>query len=269
MELDLVFIGTGDIPDRCRQPRREVMELVSAVVGEKKYGATLEFLGVNVVLQDTGLIKLGTRVFRKRKEAAVDVELSKQWVKNASDSEIKLALLYSLVEAVDLVGKKLTRKGDDFDAPALVADLQILIDDMREKVIGEGGSIRELDVRPRRHQAERFKEIGEQEYKVLIVQYRTEKRFSPGDLEQRQRVENQLDECLKQTGNGYCDGGDIGGGTINVFLHVLDHDRAIETIVEALSKIHLLDGAVIALETEEGFKVLWPQDFVGEFSYSY
>jgi len=267
VDLDLVFIGVGDIPDRCRQPRREVMELVSAVVGEKKYGATIEFLGVNVVLQDTGLIKLGTRVFRKRKEAAVDVELSKQWIKNASDSEIKLALLGSLLEAVDLVGKKLTRKGDDFDAQALIADLQILIDDVREDVIGEGVSIRELDVRPRGHQAERFKEI--EEHKVLIVQYRTEKALSPGDLEQRQRVENVLDECLKQTGNGYCDGGDIGDGTINVFLHVLDLDHAIETIVEALSNIHLLDGAMIALETEEGFKVLWPQEFVGGFSYSY
>jgi hypothetical protein len=101
------------------------------------------------------------------------------------------------------------------------------------------------------------------------VQYRTEGWGSPQDLEKRHKVESLLGESLESTNNGYCDGGDIGSGTINVFLSVLDPNRAAETVTEALREVQLLEGATIALETEEGFEVLWPQDFGGEFSYSY
>lgn len=269
MELDLMFTGAGDIPDRCRQLRHEVMELVSAVIGKKWYGDTLKSIGVNVVLQDTGLIKLGTRVFRRRKEAIVDVELSKQWAKNASDAEIRLALLQCLVEAVSLVGEHLTRKGDDFDTRALIADLQPLIADAREKIVSETGQLSELDVSPQGRRAERGEGTEEREYKTMIVQYHTEGWGSLEDLKEYHQVGDILDEYLRQAGNGYCDGDDIGSGTANIFLHVMDPYRATGTIVEALGKAQRLDGATIALETEEGFEVLWPQDFVGEFSYSY
>jgi hypothetical protein len=269
VELYLMLTGTGDIVRRCDRLEFEVMELVSTVVGGKRYGTTLESIGINVVLQDAGMIKLGTRVFRKRKEAAVDVELSKQWARNASDSEVKLALLQCLVEAISLVGKELIQKGDDFDTQALIADLQPLIADIREKMITETGRISELDVDPRGRRAERREEAERPKYKTLIVQYCTEGWGSPEDLERCHRGENILDEQLRQTDNGYCDGNDIGSGTVNIFLHVLDPYRAMETITETLGKARMLDEATIALEIEEGFQVLWPQDFVGEFSYSY
>lgn len=266
MELDIMFIGSEDILGRCRQPRREVMELVSAAVGEKHYGATLELLGVNVIFQDAGMIELGTRVSRKRKEIGVDVELSRQWAKNASDAEIRLALLQCLIKAVGMVRERLTRDDDDFDAQALGADLETLTDQICANHPGlREGVIEETAKRwSRSHQ-----DVRVEDHKTLIVQHRTKDWGSPQDLQMRHKMESLLDECLKATGSGYCDGGDIGSGTVNIFLFVLDPHRAKDTVVEALRKAQLLEEVTIAIETDEGFEVLWPQDFVGEFSYWY
>lgn len=264
MELYLMLTGTGDIATKCDRLELELMELISATVS-KGYGTTLESIGVNVVLQDAGMIELATRVFRKRKEAAVDVELSRQWAKNASDAEIRIALLECLIKAVGLVREHL-RDDDDFDAQALVADLETLANQvgadhpgLRERVIAE----------TTKSQFAPQQEIGTGEHSTLIVQYRTEGWGSLQNLQMRREVESLLDDCLRATGNGYCDGGDIGSGTINIFLEVLDPHRAKDAVVETLRKARLLEGATIAIRTEKGFEVLWPQDFVGEFSYSY
>jgi hypothetical protein len=128
MKLDLMFTASEDILSRCRQPRREVMELVSAVVDKKHYGTTLDLLLVNVVIQDAGLIKLGTKLSRKSKDIRVDVPLSWKWVKCAQDSEIRLALLECLVKAVEITKQRLTRKDDDFDAEKLIVDLKAVVD---------------------------------------------------------------------------------------------------------------------------------------------
>jgi hypothetical protein len=260
----LMLTGSGDIADRCDRLEIQVMEVITALVGEREYGGTLTSIGVNVVLQDTGMIKLATRVFRKRKEAAVDVELSRQWAKNATDAEIRFALLQSVKKAVGLVNERLTEAEDDFHAQALIADLgeltnQICADqpELCERVIEET---------ERPSSGTRVESEGRD---TLIVQYLTEGWGSPDDLQMRHKIESLLDKRLAATGNGYCDGGDIGSGTINIFLSVLDAQRAAKVVIKALRKTHLLEGATIALETEEGFEVLWPQDFVGEFSYSY
>jgi hypothetical protein len=265
MELDLMLVASKDNLSKWRRPRRGVLELVTAAIGEKNYGTTFDFLGVGVVFQDTGLIPLRTRLLRKRKEAEAEVELSNQWAKNASDIEIKLALLQSLIRAVGLVRERL-RDDDDFDAEALVADLEALANQvgaehpgLRERVIAET---------TKRGPAPR-QEAETEDHSTLIVQYRTEGWGSPQDLQMRHRVESLLDECLKAAGNGYCDGGDIGSGTINIFLSVLDPNRAKDAVIEALRQAEVLEGATIAIETEEGFTVLWPQGFVGEFSYMY
>ncbi|NLE37909.1 MAG: hypothetical protein GX621_07780, partial [Pirellulaceae bacterium] len=61
-------------------------------------------------------------------------------------------------------------------------------------------------------------------------------------------------------------GGDIGSGTINAFSFVVDPYPAKSTIVAALKEHNLLDGAIIAIEHEDDYEVLWPEDFEGEFS---
>jgi hypothetical protein len=265
MKLDLTFDGSEEILSRWRRPRREVMERLSTVIGKKNYGTTFGFLGVGVIFQDTGMIPLGTRLFRKRKEAEAEVELGRQWAKSASDAEIRLALLQSLINGVGMVKERL-RDDDDFDAEALVADLKTLANlvgadhpGLRERMIAE--TAKSISAPQQK--------AGADDHSTLIVQYRTKGWGSPQDLQMRHKVEFLLDESLKTTANGYCDGGDIGSGTVNIFLFVLDPSRARDTVVEALRTAHLLEGATIAMETDEGFEVVWPQGFVGEFSYSY
>jgi hypothetical protein len=109
----------------------------------------------------------------------------------------------------------------------------------------------------------------------LIVQYRVSGWGSPTDLEKRHRLSDLLDDCLEEAENGCCDGGDIGSGSINIFLEeVIDPQRACDTIVAALQESGDLEGAVIALNldpdgtNEEGpyHSILWPQDYHGDFS---
>jgi len=115
--------------------------------------------------------------------------------------------------------------------------------------------------------AEGHKEIPIDDHATLIVQYRTVGWGSPSDLKKRHRVEDILNECLGWTGNGHCDGGDIGSGTINAFCFVVDPHVAASTIVAALKKRRVLNGAVIAYHFgEDPETVLWPEDYQGEFS---
>ena len=81
----------------------------------------------------------------------------------------------------------------------------------------------------------------------------------------RNQVEEVLTECLSWTCNGFCDGGDLGSGEMNLYCLVLDPDAAKNTLVSALKKNHLLKGAVIAKRQRERYRVLWPEDFQGAF----
>lgn len=104
----------------------------------------------------------------------------------------------------------------------------------------------------------------------LVVQYKCENWGSPEDLDKRHRVEDLMNECLGWTGNGHCDGGDIGSGTINIFSYVIDPEIAAKTTIECLREENLLEGAIIAIrenieqEVEE-YLVRWPESFKGEF----
>ena len=124
-----------------------------------------------------------------------------------------------------------------------------------------------IDEETKKRRFEGYHEIPINKHTLLIVQYQTESWGAQEDLQKRHTVEDLLDECLGWTGNGHCDGGDIGSGTINAFSYVIDPFLAVGTIVESLRRSGLLPGAVIAIANEEGFDVLWPQDYKGSFSY--
>jgi hypothetical protein len=114
---------------------------------------------------------------------------------------------------------------------------------------------------------EGFQELPLDEHATVIVQYKTKGWGSSKDLDKRHKVEDILNECLGWTGNGHCDGGDIGSGSINAFSFVVDPHLAKDAIVAALKKEGLLKGAVIAFRRgDEDYTVLWPDDFEGEFS---
>lgn len=105
----------------------------------------------------------------------------------------------------------------------------------------------------------------------LVINYRVSGWGDEADLNKRYRVEGLMNECLGWTGNGHCDGGDIGSGSINIFCMCVDPEIAAQTAVDALRKEQLLEGAVVAIRFDiengdEDYQVRWPEDFSGEFS---
>ncbi|PQO45024.1 hypothetical protein [Blastopirellula marina] len=114
--------------------------------------------------------------------------------------------------------------------------------------------------------AEGYREIPFEEQTSLILQFKTQDPWGAGDdLDKRYAVEELLNELLGWTGNGMCDGGDIGSGTMNLFSYVVDPQLACQAIVAELKK-EGIEGGIIAVETEDDYQVLWPEDFEGEFS---
>jgi len=110
-----------------------------------------------------------------------------------------------------------------------------------------------------------YRELPIEAHAQVVVQYQTPAWGDATDLAKRHKVEHILNECLGWTGNGHCDGGDIGSGTINTFSFVLDPALAMKSIVAALRKEDLLAGAVIAVEENETYTVLWPPDHTTDF----
>lgn len=111
-----------------------------------------------------------------------------------------------------------------------------------------------------------YREAADTELFQLIVQFRIDGMGTSDNLEQRYKVEEVLNQCLGWTGLGFCDGGDIGSGTMNVFCFVVDSGRAIPVVTAELSSIGLLDHATIALSSDDHEEVVWPANFQGKFA---
>jgi hypothetical protein len=73
---------------------------------------------------------------------------------------------------------------------------------------------------------------------------------TPEDLNRRHQIEDLLDDCLMETNNGECDGGEIGNGEMIIFCYVIDPEKAVETIRKELEKHGYLEGARISYEQE-------------------
>jgi uncharacterized protein (TIGR03067 family) len=114
--------------------------------------------------------------------------------------------------------------------------------------------------------------------RMIVVQFAVQGLGSDEDLRRRVEMEKLLDGALKEDGNGFCDGGDGGSGTMNVFLHVADPDRARPVIIDALDRAGWLDDVTVALSLRDdgdpdeeaarraGYRVWWPVDFKGTFT---
>ena len=118
-----------------------------------------------------------------------------------------------------------------------------------------------------RREREGYAEIDEDDQQAVFIQYRAETRGDLEDPAKRQAMQDLLDEALGWTGLGHCDGGAIGSETINVCCLVVDAKIAAPVIVQALKEAGQLEGAVIARELDDGFEVLYPGDFEGDFEY--
>jgi hypothetical protein len=147
---------------------------------------------------------------------------------------------------------------------------------IHEGVVGDTGTSRTVKLRvlekPQaaiRREAQPFlregyEEITLDDHTQLVIQYRGE---GTAGLGKRSAVESVLNETLGWTGNGHCDGGDIGGGKVNVFALVLDPRLATKSILAALRAERLLKGAVMAVQEGDVLKVVWPSDHEGDFEY--
>jgi hypothetical protein len=114
-----------------------------------------------------------------------------------------------------------------------------------------------------------FKPISFEDCDQIVIHYRLEQWGSVEDHTRRVEIEDQMNACLGRTCLGYCDGGEIGSGSVNVFCEVLDAAIAEPVIVNDLREHGKLEGAVIAKRERKGddaYKVIWPKDFVGAFN---
>lgn len=107
----------------------------------------------------------------------------------------------------------------------------------------------------------------------MIIQFPTTDSWgSPVDLKFRNNMWDVLNECLGWTGNGAVHGGDIGSGSVNLFFDAVDPHIAVESIVAYLNAKGIKKKFIIALKVPlkndaVDFKVLYPKNFKGEFTY--
>lgn len=151
---------------------------------------------------------------------------------------------------------------------------------VRSGKVGEKAEIRKYSMKDSRQAAEMIKEVERveksgftprnmEDFVQIVIHYRLERWGSGQDHERRVKIEDSMNECLTSTGLGYCDGGDIGSGTMNIFCEVVDAAVAERIIVGNLKDNGELENAVIAKRERAGddeYKVVWPKDFSGRFN---
>ncbi|GHS94278.1 hypothetical protein AGMMS49949_08020 [Alphaproteobacteria bacterium] len=86
-----------------------------------------------------------------------------------------------------------------------------------------------------------YEEINEDDYKILLVEYKIDGLGSELDLEKRHKLEDFLNNDLGWTGLGFVDGGSIGSGTMEVCCFVVDFDIAKKVIENKLQKTEFSD----------------------------
>lgn len=97
-----------------------------------------------------------------------------------------------------------------------------------------------------------YEELDEDELVEFVIQYSYKEDELEEALKKRHFVEELMNESLGWTGNGSCDGGDIGSGTINIFSFVVDVEKALHSTLQELTNHSLLDYVRIAYENDEG-----------------
>jgi len=92
--------------------------------------------------------------------------------------------------------------------------------------------------------------IDDDEYDVLIIEYKIDGDGAEKDHEKRQAVQEKMNEILGLTGVGWCDGGSIGDGTMEICCVVFDYQLAYDIINEDLNETEFEDFSRIYVESE-------------------
>jgi hypothetical protein len=70
--------------------------------------------------------------------------------------------------------------------------------------------------------AEGYEPIDSDGHSILMIEYSIEGMGTTKNLDKRHALEDRMNETLGWTGLGFCDGGSIGSGTMEVCCYVVD-----------------------------------------------
>lgn len=104
--------------------------------------------------------------------------------------------------------------------------------------------------------------------KLLVLQFRyDESRTAVENLDFRHELEDALDGALRRNRSGEVDGGDIGSGTINIWIYLTAWSHGLPVVEAYLKHRKLLEKTVIAKKINNtDWEVVRPKDFQGSFS---
>jgi hypothetical protein len=96
-----------------------------------------------------------------------------------------------------------------------------------------------------------FRPIETENHTRLLIEFNVEEMGTEKDVEKKHRLQNRMDETLGWTGLGFCDGGSIGTGTMEVCCFVVDFGIAKKTIETDLDGTEFSDFKRIYNEEAE------------------
>lgn len=112
---------------------------------------------------------------------------------------------------------------------------------------------------------EGYFQVEDDQLNELIIQFKEYE--SAEDLAFREAIQNIINQNLGWTGNGHSTDADIGNGTMNIFVNVVDPFIACDSIHKTINEKGIARDFLIALKKQSGFEVLYPKNFVGVFTY--
>ncbi|WP_035058646.1 hypothetical protein [Andreprevotia chitinilytica] len=89
--------------------------------------------------------------------------------------------------------------------------------------------------------AQGFRPIDMKDHFTLLIEYAVNDMGTAEDIEKRHRLQKRMNSLLGWTGLGFCDGGSIGSGTMEVCNFVVDFDLAKSVISGNLADTEFAD----------------------------
>jgi hypothetical protein len=78
--------------------------------------------------------------------------------------------------------------------------------------------------------------VPDETHPTLVVEYALDGWGNDADIEKRHALEDALDQVLKDSNLGLCDGGEIGSGSMEVFCPVFDYAKAKAAVAPVLAQ---------------------------------
>lgn len=110
-----------------------------------------------------------------------------------------------------------------------------------------------------------YRTFGPEAYSQIIIQTDTAFWGPVADLDKLALMEDLFNRALTSTGNGKCTGSDI-GSKVSIYAMVFDAEVAAQTLLKALRDNGTDLPVVIAIEKGNDIRVIWPENYHGDFS---